>query len=98
MDIFRRNYSKKVWREGWQNVKHLPQLVLTLPDVLHIRGIRSEQFLGKIVALIEPFATHFDAVLEVVEFVLQQLNKVNKSLSVHSLRQRIKFPLTSKCS
>lgn len=61
-----------------QNVTNgfIPQVLLSLLYIGGIRTVSPNQFLCKLIALIETFGSNFDAVFEVVEFVLKDL-KIN---------------------
>lgn len=48
-------------------------MFLTLLDVGGVRTVSADQLLGELIALVETLGSNFNAVLEVVEFVLEYL-------------------------
>lgn len=50
-------------------------MFLTLLDVGGVRTVSADQLLGELIALVETLGSNFNAVLEVVEFVLEYLEQ-----------------------
>lgn len=48
---------------------------MTLLDVRHVWTVTADELLGKLLTLVESFGSDFDAVLQVVKLVLQDLVK-----------------------
>lgn len=48
-------------------------MLLSLLNIRGILAVSADQFVGKLVALIEAFCADFNTVLEVIEFVLKDL-------------------------
>ena len=80
----------------------LPQLLLARFDDRRMRGIASEKFLRQTLALIETINASFYTMLQIVEFILQQLRQKSRqsvrSLEDHYIGELILNLFTSRCS
>jgi hypothetical protein len=79
-----KKYIKRVIAKEWicledWDFNDVPEMFLALFNISHVWTIRSQEFLGKFIALIETFGSNINAVFQIVEFILQDLQKKNQN-------------------
>lgn len=55
-------------------------MFLSLLNVGSVRTVRADQLLGKLVALVKAFSSYFNAVLKIIEFILEYLKRLSCSI------------------